>query len=288
MQLLPPDACRFRRGGRSGYHCASFAGVLMELLLYLLLGAAAGVLAGLFGVGGGIIIVPVLVFSFAAQGFEPAVLTHLAVGTSLATIIFTSVNSVLEHQRKGAVRWPIFVWMTLGILLGAALGAATASAIQGEMLQKIIGVFAIVIALQMALELKPKASRVVPGKPGLTLAGAVIGWASAIFGIGGGSLTVPFLTWRSVPMQQAVATSSACGLPIALAGALAFIWLGWDAPELPDWSLGFVYLPAMVGIAITSMFFARFGARLAHKLSPRLLKRLFALLLLVVGVSFLI
>ncbi|HBX55561.1 MAG TPA: hypothetical protein DEH10_09255, partial [Pseudomonas sp.] len=182
----------------------------MELLLYVLLGAAAGVLAGLFGVGGGLIIVPVLVMSFAAQGVAPEVLTHLAVGTSLATIIFTSINSVLEHQRKGAVRWSIFAWMALGILLGAALGAATAATLQGEVLQKIIGVFAIVIALQMALDLKPKASLAVPGKPGLTVAGAVIGWASAIFGIGGGSLSVPFLTWRSVPMQQAVATSAAC------------------------------------------------------------------------------
>lgn len=260
----------------------------MEFLLYMLLGAAAGVLAGLFGVGGGIIIVPVLVFSFTAQGIEPSVLTHLAVGTSLATIIFTSINSVLEHQRKGAVLWPVFTWMTLGILLGAGFGSLTAAAIQGPLLQKIIGVFAIVIAIQMGLELKPKASRMVPGKVGLTAAGGLIGWASAIFGIGGGSLTVPFLTWRSVPMQQAVATSSACGLPIAAASALSFMLIGWHNPALPQWSLGFVYLPAMAGIAITSMFFARFGARLAHKLSPRLLKRLFALLLLVVGVNFLI
>lgn len=260
----------------------------MEFLLYMLLGAAAGVLAGLFGVGGGIIIVPVLVFSFTAQGIGPSVLTHLAVGTSLATIIFTSINSVLEHQRKGAVLWPVFTWMTLGTLLGAGFGALTAAAVQGPLLQKIIGVFAIVIALQMGLELKPKASRTVPGKAGLTAAGGVIGWASAIFGIGGGSLTVPFLTWRSVPMQQAVATSSACGLPIAAASALSFMLIGWSEPGLPQWSLGFVYLPAMAGIAITSMFFARFGARLAHKLSPRLLKRLFALLLLCVGVNFLI
>lgn len=260
----------------------------MEFLLYLLLGAAAGVLAGLFGVGGGIIIVPVLVLSFTAQGIDPAVLTHLAVGTSLATIVFTSINSVLEHQRKGAVLWPVFTWMTLGILLGAGLGSLTAAAIQGPLLQKIIGVFAIVIAIQMGLELKPKAGRAVPGKLGLTAAGGVIGWASAIFGIGGGSLTVPFLTWRSVSMQQAVATSAACGLPIAAASALSFMVIGWGEPQLPEWSAGFVYLPAMAGIAITSMFFARFGARLAHKLSPRLLKRLFALLLLCVGVNFLI
>ncbi|MFN3581229.1 MAG: sulfite exporter TauE/SafE family protein, partial [Pseudomonas sp.] len=160
--------------------------------------------------------------------------------------------------------------------------------IAGPMLQKIIGVFAILVAIQMAFELKPKASLDVPGKPGLTLAGGVIGWASAIFGIGGGSLTVPFLVWRSVPMQQAVATSSACGLPIAIAGAASFIWTGMAAQSpLPEWSLGYVYLPAMVGIAATSMLFAGFGARLAHRLSQQLLKRLFALLLLGVGINFL-
>ncbi|KAF0867456.1 sulfite exporter TauE/SafE family protein [Pseudomonas sp. LD120] len=260
----------------------------MEFLLYLLLGACAGVLAGLFGVGGGIIIVPVLVFSFTLQGFDASVLTHLAVGTSLASIIFTSVNAVREHHRRGAVRWPIFAWMALGILSGAGFGALTAEAISGPNLQKIIGVFALVVALQMTLELKPKASRQVPGKLGLAAAGSVIGWASAIFGIGGGSLTVPFLTWRSVPMQQAVATSSACGLPIALASALSFMMLGWHDPKLPAHSLGFIYLPALLGIALTSMVFARIGARLAHKLSPRLLRRLFAALLFGVGINFLL
>lgn len=260
----------------------------MEFLLYLLLGAAAGVLAGLFGVGGGIVIVPVLVFSFTAQGVDPQVLTHLAVGTSLATIVFTSINSILEHHRKRAVQWPIFGWMTLGTLLGAVLGSYTASAIQGPILQKTIGLFAIVIAIQMGLNLEPRARREIPGKLGLGASGGVIGWASAIFGIGGGTLTVPFLTWRSVPIQQAVATSSACGLPIAVASALGFMVLGWHQPGLPQWSFGFIYLPAMVGIAFTSMFFARFGARLAHKLSPQLLKRLFALLLLCVGGSFLL
>jgi len=115
----------------------------MEFVLYLLLGACAGVLAGLFGVGGGIIIVPVLVFSFTLQGFDASVLTHLAVGTSLATIVFTSINAVLEHHRKGAVQWPIFAWMTLGILLGAGVGAKTASLIQGPLLQKITGAVAL-------------------------------------------------------------------------------------------------------------------------------------------------
>ncbi|MBA1273262.1 sulfite exporter TauE/SafE family protein [Stutzerimonas azotifigens] len=260
----------------------------MEFVLYLVLGGFAGVLAGLFGVGGGLIIVPVLVFSFSAHGFSPEILTHLAVGTSLATIIFTSINSILAHHRKGAVRWPLVLWMSLGIVLGAALGSLTAAAIQGPMLQKIIGVFAIAMAIQMGIGFKPRGTRDVPGRPGLSAAGVVIGWASAIFGIGGGSLTVPFLTWRSVSMQQAVATSAATGLPIAIAGALSFMVVGWQDPRLPTWSLGFVYLPAVVGIACTSMIFARVGANLAHRLSPRVLQRLFALLLLGVGINFLI
>lgn len=260
----------------------------MEFALYLLLGGFAGVMAGLFGVGGGLIIVPVLVFSFTAQGFDPLILTHLAVGTSLATIIFTSLNSIRAHHRMGAVLWPVVMWMALGILLGAALGSVTAAAIQGPLLQKIIGVFAIVVAVQMGFSLQPKASAGVPGRPVLTVAGVVVGWASAIFGIGGGSLTVPFLSWRSVSMQKAVATSAACGLPIAIAGALSFMVVGWQDARLPEWSAGFVYLPALVGIAITSMFFARIGAVLAHRLSPLMLRRLFALLLLGVGLNFLI
>jgi len=265
-----------------------FGGGVVEFLIYLVLGCFAGTLAGLFGVGGGMIIVPVLVYSFALQGFSPEVLMHMAVGTSLATIVFTSINAIRAHHRLGAVRWTLFAWMTLGILAGCVLGALTAAYISGPMLQKIIGVFAIAVAIQMAFKLQPKAALAEPGKPTLSVAGVVIGWASAIFGIGGGSLTVPFLVWRSVPMQQAVATSSACGLPIAIAGAASFVWTGWAASPLPPWSLGYIYLPALVGIAATSMLFAGFGARLAHRLSQVLLKRLFALLLLCVGINFLV
>ena len=260
----------------------------MEFALYLVLGAIAGILAGLFGVGGGIIIVPVLVFSFTAQGFAPEVLTHLAVGTSLATIVFTSINSIREHNRRGAVQWNLFIWLAPGILAGAAVGGVTAALIQGPILQKIIGVFAICVALQLALNLTPKNPRPLPKRPELVAAGGIIGWASAIFGIGGGSVTVPFLVWRSVSIQQAVATSAACGFPIAFAGAVVFMSTGWHENQLPEWSLGFVYLPAVLGIALTSMFFARFGARLAHRLPPLLLKRLFALLLTAVGISFLL
>ena len=226
----------------------------MEFVLYLLLGGCAGVLAGLFGVGGGMIIVPVLVFSFTLQGFDPLVLTHMAVGTSLATIMFTSLNSIRTHHLKGAVLWPVVLWMTIGILLGAALGSVTAAAIQGPMLQKIIGVFAIAMAIQMAFSLQPKASRGVPGKPGLTLAGVVVGWASAIFGIGGGSLTVPFLSWRSVPIQRAVATSAACrSRSAACASSVAYsTWYGTTTSFPASSRRISVYSPSLPGASSAS------------------------------------
>ena len=260
----------------------------MELLLYLAVGAVSGVLAGLFGVGGGLILVPALVYSLKAQGVSADVLTHIAVGTSLATIVFTSVNSVLAHQKHKAILWHLVRPISIGVLIGTALGAMTAAQIQGPMLQKIIGVFAICMSAQMAFNLAPKTRRPPPGRPGLVAAGGFIVWASAIFGIAGGSLTVPFLAWRSVVMQKAVATSAACGVPIALAAAIGYVFTGWGSAGLPDWSTGFVYWPAVVGMASTSMLFARVGARLAHRLDPVLLKRLFALMLLAIGLNFLL
>lgn len=255
--------------------------------LYLALGALAGTLAGLFGIGGGLVIVPVLIFSFGLQGISADIAAHLAVGTSLATIVFTSISSIRSHHQKGAVRWELFRPMAVGIVVGAVLGAWTASLLSGPALELIIGVFVILVGLKMLLDVKPKAARPVPGKLALSGAGSAIGWGSAIFGIGGGTLTVPFLSWRSVQMQQAVATSAACGLPIAIAGAAANVWTGWGHQSLPDYALGFVYLPAMIGIVATSVIFARFGAVLAHRLDAGLLKRLFAILLLIVGTRFL-
>ncbi|MCG8518961.1 MAG: sulfite exporter TauE/SafE family protein [Pseudomonadales bacterium] len=261
--------------------------LLVLFALYLGLGALAGTLAGLFGIGGGLVIVPVLIFSFGLQGVTPDVAAHLAVGTSLATIVFTSISSVRTHHSKGAVRWDLFRPMTVGIVLGAVLGAWTASLLSGAALELIIGIFVILVALKMLLEVNPSPSRDVPGGTGLGAAGAGIGWASAIFGIGGGTLTVPFLSWCNVRMQQAVATSAACGLPIAVAGALTNLATGWSQPQLPEYSVGYVYLPALFGIVLTSVLFARVGANLAHRLDARLLKRIFALLLIVVGVRFL-
>ncbi len=260
----------------------------MLILSYLVLGACAGLIAGLFGIGGGLIIVPVLVFSFGLQGMSPEVLTHAAVATSLATIVVTSISSVRTHHGKLGVRWDIFKPLAVGIVIGAILGVKTAAQLSGPMLQLLIGCFAILIAIQMGLGLKPKPARQVPGAAGLGVVGSLIGYASALFGIGGGSMTTPYLNWCNVRIQQAIGTSAACGLPIAITGALVNIQQGWEHPALMPWSLGYVYLPAFIGIVLTSAWFAGYGARLAHALPERTLKRAFALLLLIVGIRFLI
>lgn len=254
---------------------------------YLALGALAGTLAGMFGIGGGLVIVPVLIFSFGLQGISPDVAVHLAIGTTLAVIVFTATSSIRTHHQHGAVRWDIFWPMTVGIVFGALLGAKSAAMLSGDTLQLIIGVFVILMALKMLTGANTKPGRDIPGRPGLAAVGGFIGWASAIFGIGGGSLTVPYLNWCNVRMQHTVGTSAACGLPIALAGAAGNIWTGWGEAGLPGYSLGFVYLPALLGIIVTSVFFARFGARLAHRLDATVLKRIFAIMLIVVGIRLL-
>ena len=259
----------------------------MLLLAYLLIGAFAGFLAGLFGIGGGMIIVPILVIAFEFMNFDGSVLTHMAVATSLATIVFTAISSVRTHHQKGAVDWPLVKQLSMGILLGAVLGALTADALNGAGLQIVIGLSALLMSIQMGFGLKPKPTRVLPDTKGLVAAGGGIGWASALFGIGGGSLTVPFLTWCNHPMQRSVATAAACGFPIALIGALSNVAIGWDNIALPENTLGYVYWPAFIGIIITSVPFARLGAKLAHKLSAEKLKKLFAVMLLLVAIKFL-
>ncbi len=262
--------------------------LLSVFSIYLLLGAFAGTLAGLFGIGGGLIIVPVLIFSFGLQGFSPEIAAHMAVGTSLATIVFTSMSSIRTHHIHGAIRWDVFRPMALGIVVGAVTGAWTAALLSGAALELIIGLFVILVGIKMLFDVNPSPGRDIPGKPGLGAAGAGIGWASAIFGIGGGTLTVPYLSWCNVRMQQAVGTSAACGLPIAVAGALGNAWTGWQEPVLPEYSLGFIYVPALIGIILTSVRFARVGANLAHRLNAKVLKRVFAILLLLVGLRFLL
>lgn len=261
---------------------------MAALITYLVLGAFAGLVAGLLGVGGGLIIVPVLVFIFSGQGMADHLIVHLAVGTSLATIVFTSISSVRAHHQHGAVLWPVFWQLTPGIVVGAWLGAAFADVLASDQLRRFFGVFELLVAIQMTFNVKPRPHRQLPGRPGMFGAGGVIGAISAIVGIGGGTMTVPFLVWCNVVMRKAVATSSACGLPIAIAGATGFIVTGWNAIDLPAYSSGYVYWPAFLGIVIASILTAPIGARLAHRLPAAQLKRIFAILLYILGLRMLL
>jgi uncharacterized membrane protein YfcA len=260
----------------------------MEYLVYPLLGIVAGLLAGLLGVGGGIVTVPVLIFTFHWSGMSPAVLTHMAVATSLAIIFITSSGSAWQHNKKGAVRWDILSWMAVGLVMGALVGAEVANFLQGRMLQLLFGGFAILMAAQMAIGFEAKPGRGVPSGVVLWFGGLGTGVISALFGIGGGSMMVPFLVWCNVKMPEAVGTSSAGGIPIAVAGTTGFIITSWGDPDLPRYSLGYIYLPALFGVGFTSVIFAQVGARYAHKLPARTLKKIFALLLAIVGAKLLI
>lgn len=257
------------------------------ILLYLLLGVCTGLLAGLFGIGGGLIIVPVLVFIFTAQGFAAEAMMQMALGTSLATISVTALASIWGHQRHRAILWPVCLRLTPGIVLGAALGVAFAEAVGSDALRYVFVVFVLLIAAQMLLGLQPSPSRGLPRMPGMTAAGAGIGGLSMLVGIGGGTLTTPFLLWCNTPLRNAIATSAACGLPIAVAGTLAYMIAGLGMAELPPGNTGYIHWPAAIAIAAASVLTAPLGAHLTHTLPVKLLKRLFALLLVAVAVRML-
>lgn len=243
---------------------------------YVVLGVFAGVIAGLLGVGGGLIIVPILVSLFVLQGFPSPVIMQLAVGTSLATIVFTSLSSMRAHHRRGAVNWPVMAQLSMGIVVGAWLGGVLAEWMGGLLLAALFGLFELTVAGQMAFGRPPAPHRVTPGRLRNVVAGVVIGAVSALLGIGGGTLTVPYLVWHNVDVRQAVGTSSACGLPIALIGALGFVLVGWNVGALPPGSTGYVYWPAVIAISIASVASAPLGARLAHRLQQKNLKMVFA------------
>ncbi|MCI0507568.1 MAG: sulfite exporter TauE/SafE family protein [Gammaproteobacteria bacterium] len=258
------------------------------LPLYLLIGVAAGLCAGLFGVGGGLIIVPALAYVFSYLNVTSASIMQLAVATSLAVIIITSISSVLAHHKHGAVQWPLFVRMAPFIVAGSLLGAYIAGRVPSDFLKLVFGVVEIIIALQMYFEFRPRPARVLPGIAGLGAVSAAVGFMSAIAGIGGGTMMVPFLTWGNISIHKAVATSAACGTPIAVAGSLGFMLLAPPAVDLPDMSAGFVYWPAFPGIAFASMLAAPLGARLAHRMSTYKLRRIFALFLFFIGLLMLL
>ena len=256
--------------------------MLTALILYGVLGAFAGILAGLLGIGGGAVVVPMLVFTFKWQNISPDVSIHLAIGTSLASIMFTAVSSARAHHKRGGVNWQVFKYIALGILIGTYCGSFIAARIPARCLQLFFVAFLLYVATNMLLNKKPNASRQLPGFAGMTGAGLFIGAISSLVGIGGGTLSVPFLVWHNVDMRRAVGTSAAI-----LAGTLGFITNGWNTPGLPEYALGFIYLPALVGIVAVSMFTAPIGAGIAHKLPVPRLKKFFACFLYVVAIKML-
>lgn len=257
------------------------------VLALLLLGCLSGFMAGLLGVGGGLILVPFLSLLFAHQGVAADVNLKLSIATSLATICFTSLSSARAHHRLGRVRWDITRVLVPGILVGSWLGAQLASQLKGPMLALVFTLFIGYSAVQMWRDRKPKPGRELPGKVALFGVALVIGLLSGLLGAGGGFLSVPFMVWCNVPIHVAVATSASLGFPIALAGSLGYIYAGWGHADLPAWSLGYVQLGALAAIVATSVLFAPLGARTAQRMQTRPLRRSFAVVLVFLALSML-
>ena len=258
------------------------------LAIYSTVGAIAGVLAGLLGIGGGQVIVPMLVFCMARQGISDHAIMHLALGTSMASIMFTAFSSAWSHHKRGGVKWIVVRRVVAGILLGTFLGSFVAAQLSTGILKGIFVLFLYYIGVQLLTGKKPRPGRQLPGRGGMFGVGNVIGAVSSLVGIGGGALSVPFMVWCNVPLRQAIGTSAAIGLPIAVAGTAGYIYNGIGVQDLPAYTVGYVYLPALVGLIVTSVFTAPLGVRLAHSLPVDKLKRVFAGLLLVVGTRMLI
>lgn len=260
-----------------------------EWLLYPLLGIVAGLLAGLLGVGGGLVLVAALALLLPSQGVAPDTAMHAALATSLASVVVTALASAYAHHRRGSVLWPSVAWLLPGLLLGGWLGSFVAKGIDGASLRWFVVGYCVLAALQLLLEWPRRgaagaeSAADAPRGVGMSLAGVGIGIVSALVGIGGGSMTVPLLVWRGVPPVRAVGSSSACGVAIGLSAAAGYA-SGGAVASMPAGSIGYVFLPAAIGIAITSVAMAPVGAALAHRISPPALKRIFAGFLLAMAV----
>lgn len=268
--------------------------LVVELLI---LGLCTGFLAGLLGIGGGMLMVPFITFILTSKGFPTEHIVKMAVATSLATICFTSLSSVWAHHKRGAVLWPVALTLAPGILLGSILGAQIAVALPAQMLSVLFAVFVTFSATQMFLNRKPKPSRVLPNTFGMFSVGGLIGVLASLVGAGGAFISVPFMTWSNVKIHNAVATSAALGFPIAFAGTAGYIWAGWHLPPMQSslagsavlaGNLGYLYLPGLIIISLASMCTAPLGAKTAHKIDIEPLKKVFASVLYVLATYFLI
>ncbi len=247
-------------------------------------GAFAGFMAGLLGIGGGLLMVPFISYYLTQQGVVPQLGVKMAIATAMATILITSISSVRAHHRLGKVRWNVALSLVPGVFLGSVVASAWIfSRIQGTTLAVVFAAFVSFLAVQMYFDRKPQPSRQLPGPWGLGLVGSAIGLVSGMVGAGGAFITVPFLTWCNMPIHQAVATSAALGFPIALFNAVGYVYSGWGVPGLPDHAWGYVWLPAWLAMTSCSMLTAPWGARAAQKLPVQKLKRIFGTLLLVIA-----
>ena len=256
--------------------------MLSPLLILALasLGLATGFLAGLLGIGGGMLIGPFMTIILSALGVPADLAVKMAIATSMATIMFTSISSVRAHHKRGAVRWDIVKGLAPGIVIGGALASAGVFALlKGSYLAIFFALFVGFSATQMFLDKKPKPSRQMPGTAGQVAAGSVIGFLSGLVGAGGGFISVPFMVAHNVSIINAVATSAALGFPIAVANTVGYVVSGASLPNLPPHSLGYVWLPALAVIASCSVLTAPLGAKVAHRLPVAKLKKVFALIL---------
>lgn len=261
--------------------------MIAYLPYYLALGLISGFMAGLLGVGGGLVLVPVLLWLFALQGFDPAHNLMLALGTSLAVISFTAISSIRAHHAHGAINWDMVRHISPGVIAGTLLGTWLANKLPSLFLHIFFVAFLFYAATQMLLNFKPAPHRELPGITGLTLTGSIIGLVSSWVGIAGGTLSVPFMLWCNTKLHQAIATSAAIGFPIAVAGTAGYMLTGWNLPALPAYSAGYVHLPALAVIASSTIITAPLGAHLSHRLPVPALKRIFAILLFALGIKML-
>lgn len=258
------------------------------LLAYMAVGAVVGIFAGLLGIGGGLIIVPALLYLFMSFMDIPIALAMpAAIATSLSTIIFTGLASSRAHIKLGHVKRDIVIWCAIGIAVGAIGGARLASSISGESLKAIFAVLVMVIAAQMAF-MRPRKSEKIISKPILLTIGLFTGVISALMGIGGGAIMVPALVWFRVDIKQAIGCAATCGMVIAIFGTTGYVYTGWNITGMPTGAFGYVYLPATIGIVITSVFTAKLGAKISYRMNTQRLKLIFAVFLVLVSLHMLI
>lgn len=256
--------------------------------IYLLTGLVVGFFAGMLGLGGGVVLVPLMVFLFSAQQFPGDHVLQLALGTSLTSIIFTSISGLRAHHKRGAVRWDIVRDATPGLVLGTLLGTLVAEKLPTRYLAIVFVVFVSYAAVQLFIDAKPKPSRKLPNRAGMWVAAGAIGLISSMAGAGGGILTIPLMIMCNVPIRSAIGTSSALLLPIAGAGAIGYIWTGLGKEHLPPLSLGYVYLPALVGIVVGTLITVPWGAMAAHSMPVSRLKKIFAVIVFALAAKMLL